>query len=78
MNTTQLDTAQYHALVEADILDKIELLDGRITFGRYDPVFSPEQVADAHKLGIRIRSAVDVLIEHPELRDELAQRLAAS
>lgn len=43
----------YHRLAELGILGKIELLEGRVLLnGRYELVFSPEQVADARRAGI--------------------------
>jgi hypothetical protein len=38
-----VDVEQYRKLIEAAVIDKVELIDGRLVMGEYDLVFGPEQ-----------------------------------
>jgi hypothetical protein len=46
---------EYFRLGDAGIIgDKIELIDGRIVFGRFELAFSPAQRAAAEEIGIEL------------------------
>jgi hypothetical protein len=71
-----LTVAEYHRLVDAGIVDTVELMHGRIVMGRYRLVLSPEQARDARRLGVSAYSAVDAVLDDDEARAEVAVRLA--
>jgi hypothetical protein len=68
---------EYWRLVEAGIVDKVELIDGVVVMGAYALHFSPEQAAAAARIGIRVQTCLDVVLEDPDLRAEAAARLAS-
>jgi hypothetical protein len=69
---------EHAALITAGIVpdQPIALWDGRLVWGEHDVIFAPAQVAAAARMGIVLRSCVDVVLEHDELRGEVAARLA--
>src|SRR3954452_852735 len=71
-----LTVAEYHRLVDAGIVDTVELMHGLIVMGRYRLVLSPEQARDARRLGVSAYSAVDAGLDDDEARAEVALRLA--
>ena len=68
----------YRKLVEAGVVDKIELLNETVFIGRHPMVFSPAQAAAAARLGVKVPTAVDAVLNDPGARAELATRLAAN
>ena len=68
----------YRKLVEAGVVDKIELLNETVFVGRHPMVFSPAQVAAAARLGVQVPTAVDAVLSDPGARAEVATRLAAN
>jgi hypothetical protein len=72
-----MNVSTYHALVVAGVLDKVELIEGRVVMGSYKLHFSPEQVRAAASLGIELRSCVDEVLHDPELTAEFLRRYDA-
>jgi hypothetical protein len=72
----RLTLAEYHRVVDAGIVDHPELHDGELVMGRYRLVLSAEQARDARRLGVRVYSAVDAVLDDDEARAEVAARLA--
>jgi hypothetical protein len=66
-----LTTDEYGALAQAGVLSKVELIEGRVVMGEYELVFSPSQTAAAERLGVRVRSCVDAVLEYPALRAQV-------
>jgi hypothetical protein len=67
----------YRKLVDAGIVDRVEMLEGRVVMGAYPLIFSPAQTATARRLGVSVPSAVDAVLQDPDARAELMARLAA-
>ena len=63
---------EYRILGTAGILSTVELINGRVVMGEYEIVFSPSQTAAAERLGVRVRSSIDAVIEEPALRARVA------
>jgi hypothetical protein len=72
-----MTTEQFDKLIEAGLLDKIELIDGRIMQAGHELVLAPEQERLARRLGVRVRSCVDAVLEDPQARAELTARLGS-
>jgi hypothetical protein len=72
----RLTQEQYRMLVEAGVLDTVELLDGVLYMGEFPVMFSPGQVAAAAALGVSLPSPVDAVLADPTTRAELTHRLA--
>ena len=70
-----MDVEHYRKLVEAAVIDKVELIDGRLVMGEYDLVLSPEQASVARRLGVPVRTCVDAVLEDPDSLIELRERL---
>ena len=70
-----MDVEDYHKLVEAAVIDKVELIDGRLVMGEYDLVLSPKQASVARQLGVSVRTCVDAVMEDPDSLAELRVRL---
>jgi hypothetical protein len=66
------------ALADAGLLpEKIELVDGRLlAAGESEYVFAPAEARAAARLGIRVRTCVDAVLEDAEAREDLRRRLA--
>ena len=70
-----MDAEQYRKLVEAAVIDKVELIDGRLVMGEHDLVLGPEQASIARRLGVSVRTCVDAVMDDPELVAEVLRRL---
>ena len=55
--TRRLTLDDYHRLVEAGILGRLELLDGRVVIGAFELAFSDAQIAAALDVGVDLRPA---------------------
>jgi hypothetical protein len=82
-DTFPLITAdQYHLLGESGVLDRIELIDGRVVVGHdrrngrdFELCFSPAQAREAARHGVRVWSALDAVLEDPLALADLRARL---
>lgn len=71
----RISPQDWQKLVEAGIVDRVEMIEGRALMGRYPVVFSPAQTAAARELGVEVPSAVDAVLGDPDARAEVAKRL---
>jgi hypothetical protein len=72
---TIVNVDEYHLLREHGLIDKVEMLDGRVYMGSHEMAFTPEQVRLARALGIELRSCVDAVVGDAEALGELRARL---
>ena len=66
---------EYDRLVAAGIVDRIELIEGRIVVGHWPLAFPPDETRAAARLGIRVRSCVDAVLDDEVSRREIAARI---
>ena len=72
-----MTTQELRALREAGIVGKIEFLNGVLYLGPYELHFSREQAAAAAKIGLRVRSCADLVLEDETLQTEIVARHSA-
>jgi hypothetical protein len=73
----KLSADEMFALMGAGLLpERLELVDGRLlAAGETEYVFPPAEARAAAKMGIRMRTCLDAVLEDPEARDELRRLL---
>ena len=68
--------SEYDRLVAAAVIDKVEMLQGRILMGRWLLALAPEQARAAKRAGVpHVRTCVDAVLEDEQARAEVAARL---
>lgn len=75
----RITIGEYHRLIESGVLEgPVELLEGVIELSGEPLVHSPAQTRAAAALGIRVHSAVDAVLQDPQARAEVIDRLQAA
>jgi hypothetical protein len=76
-DTHAVTADQWRILVEAGVIDTVEMLDGVAYMGRFPLQLSLEQAAVAAKHGVTVPSPVDAVLADPAARAEVERRLRA-
>lgn len=73
----KLTADEMYALMAGGLLpERIELIEGRLlAAGESEYVFAPAEARAAARIGIRVRTCVDAVLEDPEALDELRRLL---